>query len=461
MITVKFYSFAKRLNSTKQPTAGTDLSCLVKSDSSIINPVIEVSTDPTGYNYCYISAFGRYYYIEDIVFQKGIWICYCSVDVLASYKTTIGSTSGYCVRSSQLYNTDLQDDAWTVSTAYTREIAHSSPAQYSWAGFDNGYYVVGVKGTNTTISINGVIYYLMTPTEFTLFIRQFYNNTGDSSFFGNLARGIADSIYNLSDFIVSCRWYPFALYATTQSYDVYIGSHKVTNMTAPVLKDYPINTYGWTFTVPKHPQASVRGSYMNAAPYTKYVIKTPWGMDIPLNSYYMRDRNSITLNMRVDFTTGQAVLDYGYSIPNDGYYSQYISYVNFGVDIPLSGTNVNVSSLVQHSAGAIGNVFAGNMVGALSNVGNALLSAQPDPQPVPSRGGYAALTVTEPILVSDFYECAPTDYTNYGRPCCQVTTPATIGSGFMMFENCNVQTSGTRQEQNTIDGYMASGFFYE
>lgn len=460
MITVTFYSFAKRLNSTKQPTVGTDLSCLVKSDSSIVNPVIELSTDPTGYNYCYIAAFNRYYFIDDIVFQKGIWIVYCSVDVLASFKTAIGSTSGYCTRSSQLYDGDIQDTAWTVSTDYTLEVSEGT-AQYTWAGFDNGYYVVGVKGTNSNIAVNGVIYYLLTPSKFTLFIRSFYNNTGDSSYFGNLARGIADSIYNLSDFITSCRWYPFALDATTTEYDVYLGSKQIGNMQAPVLKEYPVSTYDWSFTVPKHPQASVRGSYMNAAPFTHYEIMTPWGLKIPLDSYYMRDKTSLKLSMKVDFTTGQAVVYYGHSVPNVGFYNDFLTYVNFGVEIPLTGTNVNLTSLIGNTVSAVSNLFNGNVVGSIANVGNALMNAQPEPDPLPSRGGYAALTMNQPILVSKFYECAPTDYTNYGRPCCQVTAPGTIGSGFMMFENCNVQTTGTHQEQNAIDAYMASGFFYE
>lgn len=460
MINIRFYSFAKRTNSTKQPTGtGTELSCLIKSDSSIINPVIELSTDPTAFNYCYIPSFNRYYYINDIVFQRGIWLCYCNVDVLTSWKTEIGNTSGYCVRASAMYDGTLQDDAWTPTTDYTLQISSDSTAQYVWAGFAQGYYVVGVKGNNNT-AVNGVIYYQLTPADFRLFINQFYSRTGDNTFFGNLARGIADSIYQLSDFIVSCRWYPFALYSVG-SEDVYIGSQKVGNLTAPVLTEYPIELKQWTFTVPKHPEAAGRGVYMNAAPYTRYVIKTPWGLNIPLDSYYMRDLNSITLSMRVDFTTGQAALEYGHSIPNVGYFSDYITYINFGVDIPLSGTDVSVSGVIGNTAGALANVFSGNALGALANVGNALLNATPTPDPLPSRGGYAPLTMSQPYLASYFYGVAHVDYIHHGRPYCRNVAPSFIGSGYMEFEKFDVAISGTQQEASSINSYMVQGIYYE
>lgn len=467
MITVKFYSFSKRLNSTKQPTGGTDISCLVKSDSSIVNPVIELSTDPTGYNYCYIASFSRYYYIDDIVFVKGIWNVYCHVDVLASYKTEIGNTSGYCTRASAMYDGTLQDDAWTVSTDYTLEITDSA-AQYSWAGFNNGYYVVGIKGYNDG-AVNGVVYYQLTPAKFNKMIRWFYTNSGSGTFFGNLAKGVIDSIYNLSDFIISCRWYPFALYATSQEYNLYIGSVPVLDIDAtgtpviqaPILKEYPVNTIEWTYTVPKHPEAAGRGVYMNAAPYTRYILKTPWGVNIPLDSFYMRDKTSLKLSMTVDFTTGQAALDYGHSIPNVGFYADYITYINFGVDIPLSGTNVSVGGVIGNAAKGVINAFAGDTLGALANVGNALMSAQADPDPVPSRGGYAPLTMSQPYLASYFYGVAHVDYIHHGRPYCRNVAPSFLGSGYMQYETYSVAIPGTSEEASNINSYMMSGIYYE
>ena len=66
-ITVTLYTFSKRENSTAQPSTGTDFYCVLKQPTSIINPTLEISaSDITGYNYAYIAAFGRYYFMKDI-----------------------------------------------------------------------------------------------------------------------------------------------------------------------------------------------------------------------------------------------------------------------------------------------------------------------------------------------------------------------------------------------------------
>ena len=57
--TATFYTFSKRINSTKQPTGGSEYSIELKAGSSAINPTIRLdvgqSGNPTGYNYCYIA----------------------------------------------------------------------------------------------------------------------------------------------------------------------------------------------------------------------------------------------------------------------------------------------------------------------------------------------------------------------------------------------------------------------
>lgn len=59
---------------------------VLRDNSSVITPEIEIGYNPTGYNYCYIAEFERYYYINDIVFtNNGLYIIKCNCDVLMSY----------------------------------------------------------------------------------------------------------------------------------------------------------------------------------------------------------------------------------------------------------------------------------------------------------------------------------------------------------------------------------------
>ena len=78
---------SRKLNKTL--TAIKTITIRLKDDTDIMHPVIELDAanlSPTA-NYCYIAAFGRYYYIN----QQGIKIgrdltLTLSVDVLMSFK---------------------------------------------------------------------------------------------------------------------------------------------------------------------------------------------------------------------------------------------------------------------------------------------------------------------------------------------------------------------------------------
>lgn len=67
------------------------LSGSLRNESSVINPTILIETDnPSSYNYAYISEFGRYYFITDIVSVRiGLWRVILSVDVLMSFQSQI------------------------------------------------------------------------------------------------------------------------------------------------------------------------------------------------------------------------------------------------------------------------------------------------------------------------------------------------------------------------------------
>lgn len=75
----------------KSLDSGTTLTGSLRNESSVINPsfIIEYE-NPSSFNYCYISDFGRYYFITNITaIRTGIWKIDCSVDVLMSFQTEI------------------------------------------------------------------------------------------------------------------------------------------------------------------------------------------------------------------------------------------------------------------------------------------------------------------------------------------------------------------------------------
>ena len=93
---ITFYQFSKRTNSTKiVNVSGTTLNCELKDATSIFNPGLVIRAVPAGWNpiwnYAYIPAFDRYYFINNWTWLNGVWGCSLVCDVLASFKSEIGS----------------------------------------------------------------------------------------------------------------------------------------------------------------------------------------------------------------------------------------------------------------------------------------------------------------------------------------------------------------------------------
>lgn len=75
----------------KSLSSSTLLTGNLRNESSIITPTFDVqANNVSGFNYCYIPEFGRYYFISDITaVRTTIWRIKCDVDVLMSFKTDI------------------------------------------------------------------------------------------------------------------------------------------------------------------------------------------------------------------------------------------------------------------------------------------------------------------------------------------------------------------------------------
>lgn len=82
----------------------------VYGDCSVMYPMLKLAyfTNISNYNYCYISEFGRYYYINDVVLMPGqIAIIKCSVDVLMSFKSEILSSYQTITRYNDAENANV------------------------------------------------------------------------------------------------------------------------------------------------------------------------------------------------------------------------------------------------------------------------------------------------------------------------------------------------------------------
>lgn len=102
----------------KDLTAGPDYNINFKEDNSILRPriiILDGSSAVYEYNYMYISTFGRYYFIDDIIsVANNRWEIHAHVDVLETYKSEILANEAVLKRQQNKYNTYLNDPEWKV-----------------------------------------------------------------------------------------------------------------------------------------------------------------------------------------------------------------------------------------------------------------------------------------------------------------------------------------------------------
>lgn len=86
-----YVNSSERQAISKSLSNGITLTGSLRNESSVINPTILIeATNPSSYNYAYISEFGRYYFITDIVsVRTNLWRVSMSVDVLMSFAQSI------------------------------------------------------------------------------------------------------------------------------------------------------------------------------------------------------------------------------------------------------------------------------------------------------------------------------------------------------------------------------------
>lgn len=115
----------------------------LRDQSSIITPVFVVETNPIGYNYCYIPAFGRYYYITNIVaIRKHLFQLQLKCDVLMTYKTEIYSLHALIDREENP-NTSYVDGDFIIDARPLHEkLEFTSPFT------EENYVLVALKGSD-------------------------------------------------------------------------------------------------------------------------------------------------------------------------------------------------------------------------------------------------------------------------------------------------------------------------
>lgn len=476
---VKFWSsFDKRINSTKQPaTTGQLYNCIVKSETGIINPTVELTlaatTDPA-YTYCQIPAFGRYYWVREWTFTDRKWVATLECDPLGSYKTAIGNSTHYVLRSASAKSEYVIDTFYPAASEGSPLVTQGTTSTW-WTvstNLSSGTFVLGLRGkVETTQPSGGITYVALTPAQFRTLINKIFQN--DLQYFlqgGTL--DISDTltrmVFDPEQYVVSCIWHPGSVTSTSTSsgidigYWAFSGTYNIVN---------PTSFYSFTqrIQLPQHPNAASRGKYLNAPPFTMHAVFLPRLGIVDLSGKIPANAADIVVTLNVDPISGQGLYYLYYTTVHNSNTTYLIDMiqVQIGVEVPLSSTARTFSdilSTISSVGNVLGDVASLNFGGAVSDILSCLNIYQPHINDIGAASGYLGIGTADPsvpFLVSQRMLPVDDDPTENGYPYCKSVQLSTL-SGYIKVLHGDMEVSGaTIGELEAIKNYLEGGFFYE
>lgn len=484
---VIFVTFSKKENSTAQPTVTgiTPVSMQLKAPCTERSPLLESASYFTE-NYCFIPTWNRYYFIRNKTYINGAWTYELECDYLATWKTQIGSTSMFVLRSSASFDGTLIDSMYPLqSTNVVYDYEFGTQKMFS-----QGVYVISVLGNNA--NNGGQVLYQMSPDDFQSVLNELLLSA-DGLSWGDIPQGAKLSVMNPIQYITSCRWYPYPFNvlkdANDQDITVPIKAglftsttqvNIVTGATTATVESYTITQTGLTGGFHKHPQSSTLGENLNLRPYSRYLMELGCFGCLELDTSLLANCTAIQVNIYADQWTGigKARVLGRYTESGVQKYKLLASVeAKYGVDIPMSqSAGINFGDMVKTAIGAVslglglGDALTGmtamgfsmgtkGAIGVSSGIASMETSITGIVTATSSVGGLMNHGLQKHLYCM-FNTRIVGDNTNNGRPLCQMSTPATLG-GFMRVQKGVVALPCSDDEMTVVNGTLENGFYYE
>ena len=483
-IAVNLYTFAKKVNSTGRPsTSPLVLNCVLKDSCSIIYPVIGIDKgltwNPAAYNYAYISAFNRYYYVNDWSFAEGLWWAAMGVDALATWRGSILDSEAYIVRASKNADGAIVDSMFPAKSTYDYDLARwngSGLGPYTpWTNnFNNGFYVVGVIN-NDTNSLGAVSYYAFTPAQFASFKGYLLGDvtwTGILTTNPDIGENLFKALFNPFQYISTVLWFPFTF---PTEYGTAITSLKFGWWEIQNISCYRINSFYYATSsnlqVSEHPQSATRGVYLNGSPYSDYRLFAPPFGEFELDAsffttaQYVSGFTSVPCSIVVDLISGMGSLTVSVGAP-----SARILYVQSQIAISIQIAQLytennmgdTMSTVAQSAVSAVKRLFGASEGSQKADIGiiDALSVGTVHMMQTGSNGSLCQFS-TPFFIGCKHYEMADDAVFDKGRPVCKESGLSTYSGEYVQTVGAHIPLSGTETEITAVNDALDGGVFLE
>lgn len=437
---IKYWTdFAKRKNSTKQPTGGTTATVTLKDPCGIASPSFVSAAIPESVKY--IEAWGRYYFVSEVTHDGPDIIIDCVSDPMATFKSSIGSYSAYIERSASQSNIWLPDGMITPTNQVVQNVVQ--PSTLNNTNSDYSTFVVRVTGKN------GAKNYLMTEGNIqSAFTTWFDINTLSWATIEESLEALFDSMAQPAQFIQSIKWFPFTV-ASLSAETVYFGfrSGPSCNRAGDVLSSYA------DLTIPARYYNDWRDYDKRFTVCTLFIPGygllpvDPKYLELPLRVVYDTDVN--TGACRIKLQTSTQVL--------------FSADVNIACDIPfggLSGSGSIVTGLSQ-IVGSLSLTPLHTLKNAVAGLETTISDYLTPPQSTTGANGNMRAWDTKQVF------CEVIRMGSSGQAALRIGSPlmeykqiSTL-SGYILCNGASIDISGFKSDRETINEYLNGGFYYE
>ena len=460
-----FSGFSKKHDSTRRPaTAGTVVNVLLKDGADIKNPIFELNTLDFSINY--VKAFNQYYFahVQNIDGHRCNIIC--ELDHLATFKPQIGGYTGLIEYTSSSDKVDILDPRNTP-----RDLITMSATGFTLSGINIntvGGYIVGVLSNNPSGDVGVIDYYTMTATQMRAFCTELYDQ-------GFIQR-IVDQFQAVQDSLVSCIWVPLTGIGGAST-PIHIGRETM-NATGGKVSDRIISFGSGLTTLNFSANSGGPGAamtYLEKAPYCSGALYLPFVGFVPIDMDIAAFTKSIQLDGYVDILTGDIVYNVKYGAARVSSYSG-----NLATKVPVSGAgydaigvSTGLMTVVGGAAAAIGGLLtagigtavAGGLAAAVGGGVSAAKSAEFHTMINGSNSSAIGASLgTSPYAIIIQNEPSETDLTafkaSHGMPYYEVASIGSL-SGYVKCFDASISIPGDGSEQDVVNGYLNSGFYYE
>lgn len=466
-------NFSKRQNSTLQPqaSAGTQISCVLKEETSIRNPSF-ILADPMP-QITYVQAFGNYYFVTDITNMDAHRAeVACSLDVLATYKSYILGYTAFVERSASNYDVLLRDPALSIQ----QNIVTDDSTLTDISSFLNksGMFVATVFAKD-----KGLVLYLTDSLDvYKLVLQSGMYKAADVNDW--IVSKIAAS-FDLDVYIGSVRWMPLSLASHGINTSFVVGP---IGFESQYTSGYTIKAATPSYRVGEYQAlnlpSAIYNDFRDADPrFTQYSITLPGIGTVQLDSAFVgsciHNNKTIYDYMLVDISTGQIT----HSIQTSTN-SQSVKFCEFkgtiSVDVPIGKSRANVMETIAAFVGGTSSA-ASNLAGGggspgsvISGVGQSIMTGInvidaaycPQTSIIGGSGNHTDLYVNCENIWINRKVFGPKQFptTVAGRPLMQNVQLSSL-SGFCQCGNASVPVNARDADRAEINGYLNSGFYIE